>query len=203
MSRFQPGQTIVMRDLQGGRIREVRPEIVIRDEPGLTAFWSPAGTIHRKAVNGFPSVINDNHETRYEESHLDSWKIVRLAVPGEWYSVLLFFHAATGSMSHWYINLEEPLQRTCFGFDYADLFLDIIAAPDLSVWHWEDEDELEEAVSRGLVSPERSEFLYREGTKAIEWLISGNSSFNGWEDWQPDPAWSIPVFPDGWDTHTE
>ena len=199
MSRFSPGQTIVLRDLQAGIVREVHPETVVLDEPDLTAFWSPPGTIHRKAVDSFPSVISDNHETRYAELYPESWKILRLAVPGKWYSVLLFFDGITGSLSHWYINLEEPLQRKSYGFDYADLFLDIIAAPDLSVWHWEDEDELSEAISRGLVTPERSEMLYREGRKAIEWLSSGSSPFNGWEGWRPDPSWEIPVFPEGWD----
>ncbi len=120
---------------------------------------------------------------------------LRLSVPGAFYSVLLFWNE-DNSFRAWYINLEEPIRRIPQGFAYTDLFLDILADPDLSSWRWMDEDELEEAVKRGFVSNATSDMLYAEGRKAIEWLQSGNSPFNGWETWCPDPAWQIQVLPD-------
>jgi predicted RNA-binding protein associated with RNAse of E/G family len=122
-------------------------------------------------------------------------RILRLSIPGAFYSVLLFWNP-DDSFRAWYINLEEPLHRTLQGFEYVDLFLDILAEPDLSSWKWLDEDELAAAVERGILSKETSDMLYSEGRKAVEWLISGNSPFNGWETWCPDPAWLIPVLPD-------
>jgi hypothetical protein len=29
--------------------------------------------------------------------------------------------------------------------------------------------------------------------------MSGKSIFNSWEKWRPDPAWKVPVLPEGWD----
>jgi predicted RNA-binding protein associated with RNAse of E/G family len=99
----------------------------------------------------------------------------------------------------WYVNLEEPLRRTAQGFDYLDQFLDVIVKPDLSGWHWKDEDELEEAVSLGLVSKEKAAVMYIEGDRVVAWLQSGKSPFSGWEKWRPDPSWQVPVLPEGWD----
>jgi len=120
---------------------------------------------------------------------------LRLSIPGSFYSILLFWDE-DNSLRAWYINLEEPIHRTLNGFEYIDLFLDILAEPDLSSWRWMDEDELKVAVEHGFVSGATSDMLYSEGKKAIEWLQSGNSPFNGWETWHPDPTWQIPVLPE-------
>ena len=91
-----------------------------------------------------------------------------------------------------YMKKKFPEQ----GFEYIDLFLDILAEPDLSSWRWLDEDELKAAVEHGSVSSATSDMLYTEGKKAIEWLQSGKSPFNEWETWQPDPVWQNPVLPE-------
>ena len=61
----------------------------------------------------------------------------------------------------------------------------------------------------------------REFDAQVPWVESQSPSFNarhdssqsdeanrvldewpfptGWEDWQPDPAWSLPTLPEGWD----
>jgi predicted RNA-binding protein associated with RNAse of E/G family len=95
--------------------------------------------------------------------------------------------------------LEDPLHCTALGFDFLDQFLDIIVKPDLSGWHWKDEDELAEAVELGLISKERAAAMRAEGEKVALWIQSGKSPFNGWEKWRPDPAWKAPVLPEGWD----
>lgn len=95
--------------------------------------------------------------------------------------------------------MEDPIRRTALGYDYIDQFLDIVVNPDLSEWYWKDDDELKEAVSVGLISSEKAAIMRVEGKQAVEWLISGTSPFNGWENWQPAPTWSIPALPKGWD----
>jgi len=116
------------------------------------------------------------------------------------YSVEIYRDAADSSLRGWYINLEEPFRRTALGFDWLDQMLDIVVSPDLSTWHWKDEDEFEAAVRFGVLSPARANTLRNEGEKAIAWLQSGKSPFNGWEKWRPDPSWTVPVLPKGWDT---
>ncbi len=122
---------------------------------------------------------------------------LRLSIPGEHYSVLIF--QFEGRIRQWYINLEHPLQRTPLGFDYEDQVLDVIVAPDLGSWRWDDEDELEEAVAAGLITAKESAGLYALGKKVIAELQSGTSVFNGWANWTPGPTQRIPELPERWD----
>jgi hypothetical protein len=62
-----------------------------------------------------------------------------------------------------------------------------------------DKDEFQEAQELGLISPERAKEMRAEGESVVRMLLSGESVFNGWEHWQPDPAWKIPTLPEGWD----
>lgn len=197
-SHFKPGQTIICRDLWQNRVWSETPEIVVQDSPELFALY-----LHPKTIIRQPT--SPTSQTGEKATYLDrlnfTWTLaevpwiglrrLRLSIPGAFYSLLLFWNE-DNSLRAWYINLEEPLYRTPHGFDYVDLFLDIIAEPDLSNWRWDDEDELEEAVQRGLVSKQTSDMLYSEGRKAIEWVQSGNSPFNEWKTWRPDPVWQIP-----------
>jgi hypothetical protein len=199
-SHFSPGQTIVCRLLWHDMVWEERPEIVVQDTPDLLALYLPPDAIIRQPIS--PAGTKATYEDRLNltwslaEAAWKGLKRLRLSIPGAFYSVLLWFNSEDNALRAWYINLEEPLYRTTAGFDYIDLFLDIIAEPDLSGWRWDDEDELREAVARGFVSEKTSAMLYSEGRKAIELLQSGNSIFNGWETWSPDPAWRIPCLPE-------
>ena len=198
-ARFELGQTIICREFWQNKVLSERPEIVVQDTPDLLALYLPTNTIINQPVSS----------TGEKADYLDrlnlTWTLaevpwipprrLRLSIPGAFYSVLLFWNE-DNSLRAWYINLEEPLYRTPHGFDYIDLFLDIIAEPDLSSWRWLDEDELKEAVDQDFISRMTSDMLYSEGRKAIEWLQSGNSPFNEWERWRPDPAWQIPGLPE-------
>ena len=148
------------------------------------------------SLTAVDTIVNTNWVLSQEQSAYNRLKIIS---PGNCYSVIIFRNPVDGSHRVWYMNMEEPVHRTNFNYDYTDLFLDVIIAPGLAEWHWEDEDELEEAVKAGLVSREKASSLYVEGEKAVNWLKSGTSPFNGWENWQPDPAWQIPVLPENWD----
>ena len=166
---------------------------VVRDTPELMAFYTPIGTIWK--------VPTETDRLRSEWMLKDSVLtigVLRLAIPDANYSVLIFRNA-DGSLRAWYINLEDPLRRTKHGFDYTDQLLDIVATPDLISWYWDDEDELADAVNLGQLSSARANVLRSEGEKAIAWLQSGKSPFNGWEKWRPDPSLQIPVLPEGWD----
>src|SRR3990170_92281 len=121
-----------------------------------------------------------------------------MKIPVANYSMEIYYNATDGSRRSWYINLEDPFRRTALGFDFLDQMLDIVASPDLSSWRRKDEDEFEEAVRIGVISPARANALRSEGEKAIAWLQSGKSPFNGWEKWRPDPSWAVPVLPKGW-----
>jgi predicted RNA-binding protein associated with RNAse of E/G family len=102
----------------------------------------------------------------------------------------------------WYINLQEPIRPTPLGFDFMDHVLDVVIDPDLS-WRWKDEEELEEAVRLGLLSRQEAASIRAEGERVIAQLEAREPPFcDGWERWQPDPAWPIPGLAAGWDELT-
>jgi len=183
-----------------GRIWEARPEIVVQDSPELLAFYMPPGTLLKEtSVKRLEPTGAVRKAWRLNDV---TWRFggkLRLSVPGRAYSVILLRNS-DGSPHEWYINLEQPLQRTEIGFDYADEVLDVIVAPDLSRWRWEDEDELAEVVSAGLFSEKHAIALHAEGRAAVAALQSGKSVFSGWENWRPDPSWPVPVLSADWDT---
>jgi uncharacterized protein len=205
--KYASGDVIVLREIWEGKIWTTRPVIVVRDEADLIALHIAAGTCwkHHYGQNG-------DHITA-EERKKGSWRLgdavwnrdhgyLKLAIPGESYSVLLFWNGGYDQLRCWYINLEDPdrpMHRTDMGFDCTDQVLDVIIEPDLKAWRWEDEDELAETVEAGLIPPAKALLLYSKGEEVRDLLMSGRSIFNGWEGWRPDPAWRTPVLPDGWD----
>jgi predicted RNA-binding protein associated with RNAse of E/G family len=116
---------------------------------------------------------------------------LRLARPGASHSILLFFRV---EFYAWYVNLERPLMRSPVGFDLSDLFLDVYIERDRPA-RWLDEDELEQALAAGLLTPEDAAAARAEGERVLaEWPFP-----TGWEDFRPDPRWEPPQLPAGWD----
>lgn len=205
-SRYSPGDIIVLREIWSGKIWTARPVIVVQDDTELIALYIPENT-HWKHHQG----IHGDHITAYERKN-KTWILrdavwenrhgyLKLAIPGESYSVLLFWNNNDDSLHCWYINLEDPeslIHRTAIGFDCTDQILDVIIEPNLRDWHWDDEDELQEAMELDLISPEKARSLYAKGEVVRDLILSAKSIFNGWEHWRPDPLWKPPVLPDGW-----
>lgn len=199
---FKQGQIALIREIWQGKVWTARPMVVVQDNAELIALYWVPGTPWKRARNhqGGDVAVIDCKIGNWELNDviLEGGGTLRLSIPESKYSILLFRNI-DGTIDRWYINLENPLIRTDRGFDYLDQFLDIIVEPDLKTWHWQDEDEFQEAQELGLISLEEAETFRDEGEKALELLLSGQSVFNGWEHWQPDPSWKIPVLPDGWD----
>ena len=204
---FKPGQSILVREIWQGKIWTARPEIVVQDNPELIALYIPV-SIHCKHYYG----LHGDHITADERKN-NAWTLrdiiqdssyhyIKLAIPGQSYSVLVFWNSNDNSLRYWYINLEDqenPMRRTGMGFDLCDQMLDVIVEPNLKDWRWDDEDELREAIEAGLISQEKAKALYAKGEEVRDMIMSGQSIFNGWERWKPDAAWKVPVLPEGWD----
>ena len=141
------------------------------------AHWKQARSLDDKKVS---TLGRKTGEWKLADAVWQGEGRLRLAVPGARYSVLAFWNDNHTALNCWYINLEEPLTRTARGFDYMDQLLDIIVEPDLKNWHWKDDDEFQEAVDLGLISPQEAKMFRVEGKNAIELLQSGKSIFNQW-----------------------
>jgi Protein of unknown function (DUF402) len=149
-------------------------------------LWLPPGTPYAIGTDLFADWTYDFR--RLERGQL------RVTPPGAAFSVFLF-DDHEGKLRGWYVNLEQPQRRTPHGFDYEDELLDIWVAkghdPELL-----DEDELDEAVHRWFVSPERAAEIRAKAQR----LLAEPPWPTGWEDWHPEPGWQVPDLPPGWET---
>lgn len=199
---FQPGQTIVTREVRNGKLLRAIPVTVVRDTPEIIALYAPLTTAYKYPLTPAGERVRPyqrlSGEWVLDDRYAEKYSSLRLAIPGVYYSVILF-RKPDLSVHRWYINLEDPLERTAHGFIVRDHFLDVLVARDLSSWEWKDEDEFAEAIDLGMVHPEKAAFLRSEGQRVAEWICSGTSPFNEWREWRPDPAWPVPEFPSGWD----
>jgi hypothetical protein len=201
--RFSPGQTAVVREIWNGRAWRGGAYRVIQDNPGLVVLYAPLGTIIKYPLMPDGKRVKPHQKMNSEwvltELKADKFITLRLSIPGAGYTVLMFRNHVDLSLRAWYINLEDPMHRTHQGFDLTDDFLDVIVKPDLSGWFWKDEDEFAEAIDLKMISQEKARAMRLEGERVANWIQSGQSPFNGWKNWKPDPSWEVPVLPDGWD----
>jgi hypothetical protein len=141
---------------------------------------------------------NGSGKSSFAEGTWTRARLLHLLVPGVAHAIHLWWLPPNWHFGGWYVNLQESIRRTPVGFDYMDHMLDIVIEPDLS-WRWKDADELEAAINERLVTRSWANGVRREGERVIRRLDAGLAPFcDGWEHWQPEPAWSMPELPDGW-----
>jgi predicted RNA-binding protein associated with RNAse of E/G family len=196
---FDPGDPIVLRDLWDGRVWSARPMTMVKDEPDETVLfvWSPLVMVAAASerTGEFLRVPSETWELR--EQRWDRYRALSFAWPETAHAVLGFWEHPTDRFAGWYVNVQTPLQRTPFGFDTTDHFLDIVISSDLETWAWKDEDELAEAERIGLISPGDVVSIRAEGERALERLEQHRAPFDRyWSEWRPDPSWIEPKVPD-------
>lgn len=190
----RPGEHVLLREVHQGEVWTLRPVTVVRDTPELTALYMPHGAIWRGAVDSGGETLRVPWEP-WQLSPPKTWynHVLRLSIPGEAYSVTPAWFS-NWRMIYWYINIEEPLTPGPHGFDYMDWTLDAMVSIDLSFHRLKDEDELDEAVRRGVYPPDSPARFREIAARAIERLTSRRPPFDEpWEDWRPDPAWGMPL----------
>ncbi|MGW6540062.1 cytidylyl-2-hydroxypropylphosphonate hydrolase [Streptomyces sp. NPDC055051] len=207
IQHWAPGEHILWRYRGNGTedVHICRPVTVVRDTPDLLAVWMAPGTeCVRPVLADGTSVHDEPLATRYtaprttERAHWAGSGVLKLARPGEPWSVWLFWERGWRFRS-WYVNLEEPRRRWSGGVDSEDHFLDISVYPDRS-WLWRDEDEFAQAQRAGLMSTGQAARVRAAGAAAVELVERWGAPFrDGWEEWRPDPAWTVPALPADWD----
>ncbi|MFI1943821.1 DUF402 domain-containing protein [Streptomyces virginiae] len=210
--RWAPGEQILWRyrdhaPTSGpkGPVHICRPVTVVQDTDELLAVWMAPGTECVKPVLADGTSVHEEPlATRYTAPRTtvrSRWfgaGVLKLARPGDSWSVWLFWGPGW-EFKNWYVNLEEPRSRWAGGVDSVDHFLDIAVHPDRS-WTWLDEDEFAQAQRCGLMDREQADRVREAGRAAVEVIKEWGVPFSGgWEDWRPDPAWTIPALPHDWD----
>ena len=200
-SRWKVGTPIVFRGVWLQRIWFACPAIIVEDKPDLIAFYWRAGTRvkkpHKRTTpqdmlsSAAPFILVDKTWTNTD--------VLLLTIPGAAHSIFVMWDEGHTRFRCWYINLQEPLQRTPIGFDTMDHLLDIIVHPDRSNWQWKDEDEFEEAIFIGVFSPEKADEIRAEGKRALKLILDNEACYcEHWKSWRPPSDWKIPELPSGW-----
>jgi Protein of unknown function (DUF402) len=179
-----------------GRLIAVRPVNVVWDRPRGRAFFLPPGTKWKDdpRAGGEVRFLEDPWEL---EDRVAARPVLSFAFDGD-YAVLLTW-SVHGEFEGYYVNLQSALKQWEGGFDYVDHFLDVVIAPDRT-WRWKDEDDLDQAVHRGMLTSEDAARVRRWGKRAIDHVVLRQPPFDReWSDWKPDPGWPPPALTDGWD----
>jgi len=198
---YRPGDPIAIREIWNGRVWYARPATVVRDEPNLTMLHVPPRVRCQEPVtpDGAPLRIPVATEWDFVETLRSDRSMLSFAFPDTPYSVILGFDERQG-LDEYYINLQTPLVRSPAGFDTVEHILDVTIPPDRSSWSWKDEDELAEAVTAGLFTPEDAAWFRYWGERAVEHVLLREPPFDeDWSAWRPDPAWAEPTLPPDWD----
>jgi hypothetical protein len=206
--RGSPGEQVVVQEIWKDAVWAARPMTVVSEEDGLVVLWLPEGT-RWKAPTTPPDRPREESRgerlatclARREWVFADyEWDVSTLVLmrPGEWHALWVSWRDGSDHMG-WYVNLQEPFRRTDKGFETMDLALDVVIDIDRT-WRWKDEDELETFVSRGVFDEAVAARARGEGLRVAAKAERNEAPFDEpWPDWRPDPAWSLPQLPDGWD----
>ncbi len=202
------GEVIMVQEIWQDRVWAARPMRVVVDEPDFLALWFPRGTRWRAPTTPAGKPRPEARGERLAECLASGkWDFVEyawdvdtlcLCPGGEWHAVWVSW-LPSGEQWGWYVNLQQPYERTRCGIATMDLALDVIIDVD-GAWRWKDEDELQTYVEFGVVDRELAERLYAEGRTVVEQHRLGETLFGeDWPSWRPDPAWRRPELDDGWD----
>ena len=179
----------VLREVWHGRVWRAVACRIVDESPERTLLWFPRGVPVKFPARPDGSEIRIPTGEWALADRPGRFDALALFRPGARHSVWHFL-GYDGSLTHWYVNFETPLTRTSIGFDYLDEKLDIVVEPD-GTWRLKDEDELEQAAALGLVDA--------AAVRAEAERVLANPPWpTGWEEWRPDPAWSLPVLPESW-----
>jgi hypothetical protein len=190
----RPGDAFLFRSVYRERVRWAFPHRFVSNDGGRLVFYIAPGT---RGV-----WMGRDHDGRYlerwagaDDPHPHVWHthhILWLARPEEAHMLGLLWDEGW-SFRAWYVNLQAPLRETALGFDYTDWALDVVVAPD-GTWAWKDEDDFAEAQRLGMFDPAAAAAIRAEGER----VIAERPWPTGWEDWRPDPGWTLPPLPEDW-----
>ena len=196
--RWTPGQAIVRREvLPDGRVWLGCGVIVVEDSDDRLVSYIP-----ERGPLGYPPgpwPTPDGNHPWFPRTEWTGHGVLMVQDVGASYAVWHFWDGPERAFRCWYLNLQEPFRRTSVGYDTQDLELDLLVFPDDS-FERKDWDLLPTRVAEGRFSAEMASEIERLGDELADRLESGERWWDrSWTGWEPDPSWTTPVLPDGWD----
>lgn len=193
------GESATLRGV-GSKVFWAYPTIVVQDMLDLIVLYMPAGVCGKNVDHKpIPRELLSADQIKVIDSQWKLTDVLMLIVPDEAFSIYIMWETGTKNLECWYINLQEPIRRTSIGFDTMDNMLDVVISPDMSKWHWKDDDEFVEAQNVGFYSAEKAREIWAEGEKAIRLITKERRAlYEQWEKWKANPEWDIPKLSPLW-----
>ncbi len=195
MQRWERGTQIIWRYADGF----AEPMTVVRDDDTGLVAWLSAGTPVLRTIRADGRPLRADPATMFTTEHqvVESvWEdhdVLRIAPTNAWWSVWVFFDAATHAFEGWYVNIEDPHTRGVAEVRTRDHVLDIEVEPDRS-HRRKDEDELRLAVQQGRYNRDEGELITTVAAQAEKVIDDWGPPFcDGWERFTPDPSWPVPT----------
>lgn len=196
--RWRPGDVILWREVWRGRPWFVWPVRVVEDRDDLLALYVPEGTPFGFPAGSWPWEGGHPWSGR-QEPCWHGHGVLTLHRPGCRHSVWVFWDGPERDFLGWYVNLQEPVERTARGVDTCEHELDLWVAPD-GRWRYKDDELLDGWVDRGRWTADEVAGIRAEGARVAADLDAGRRWWSGaWTRWKPDPSWTAAALPPGWD----
>jgi len=198
---WKRGDHIVVRDVHRGVIRSAAPVTVVEDSDARTILHLAIGTPFCLPADEDGRLTKDPRRfARLKELVWEGFEQLLLARPGEAHAVIVRWAGPERRFVEWYVNLQAPLRRTTLGFDSTDHVLDVVISSDFGRVRWKDEDQFARDGPGRLLHRKRCGAIPFRG-RARRWpRAPAEPPFSeNWAAWTPDPTWTIPQLPAGWD----
>jgi len=191
---WSSGDVVALRDVWFGNVWRAVAGIVVEENAARSVFWIPAGSESSYPVDDEGREIRLARREFRRATRRTPADCVLLCEEGAPWTIWHFF-STQGAFDRWYVNFEDYVGRDTVAYDSVDHKLDLIARPDGSL-EWKDEDELEAAGALGLVDVAS---IRRDAARAA----AERPWPTGWEEYEPEPDWTVPELPTGWDVPLE
>jgi len=207
---WNPGDQIVLRGMYNQQPWHVQSVIVVKDSPEEVALLllpgaecaAPGGYIHQKHGP-------DGEWDRWQEMLNQPWKLEKytwhtnrfliLLKPEAFYATVFIWQHATNEFRCYYINFQLPFKCSHCGLDTFDLELDLVIEPDYN-WQWKDVEEYQRGIEAGILRADWVQGIENAQKDVFAKLEQRTYPLDGrWLDWKPDPTWTAPKLPAGWD----
>lgn len=204
---WRPGDHVLLRHLNRGRLSLVVAATVVEDSENLIALYVAESSPLKSKVNLDGSRIP--RELPYTERFGRPWRLVDgvwrnsavlwITKPNLPYVIGAFWEGSQRSFRGYYLNIQDPLRRHELGFDSVDHILDVQFWPDGS-WNWKDEDEFCDAQAVGRFTRDEAANVRRIGeTVVASWRACAWPFDQAWPNWAPETSWTRPNMPPNWD----
>ncbi|GIH04605.1 hypothetical protein Rhe02_26720 [Rhizocola hellebori] len=197
MRRFQPGETVIRREIMHGEVWFAYPSICVQDEGDLLVTYLPTNTEFGFPTKGrFP--IGEHPWRAEKHTHWSGHGMLALHWEGVDHAVFVYWNGPQREHAFWYFNLQDAPRRTPIGFDTLDHELDLLWRVGAPTWEWKDVEEF--AKTGEARYPGRVHEIQAEGDRVAKLLDAGERWWDeSWASWQPDPQWAAPTLPAHWE----